>query len=183
MDNCYYSFNAVANPKYKEVISLENKPIGVTESWDDLSSFYKKSFCSIISESEYYSNKKNGYAYKSIAITEKTARALNMYHPFVMIGCRHSLKFLHSIGIETFSDIWDESYDDEIDDAIRLEKIVETIKYINTFDTDKLKNIYLYIKDRLIKNINTFLSFKNKKYNYQYFLDEPFKNLKSLYEN
>ena len=146
-------------------------------------SYYNNSFCSIISESEFYSNNINGYAYNSIAITEKTARALNMYHPFVIIGCRHSLKFLHSIGIETFADIWDESYDDEQDDHLRLKKIVDTINYINTFDTDKLKNIYLYIKDRLIKNRNIFLSFKNKKYNYQYFLDEPFKNLKSLYEN
>ena len=183
LDNAYYSFNAVGNPKYNESISLENKPINVTDSWVDLSNYYTNSFCSIISESEFYSNKINGYAYNSISITEKTARALNMYHPFVMIGCKHSLKFLHSIGIQTFGDIWDESYDNEEDDTIRLQKIVDTINYINTFDTDKLKNIYLYIEERLINNRNIFLSLKNKKYNYQYFLDEPFKHMKSLYEN
>jgi len=179
LNDSFYSFNACGNSKYSESISLENTIIS-DEKWNDLSTYYNKSFCSIITESEYFSNKKNGSCYNSISITEKTARALCNLHPFVIIGCKGSLKFLKSIGIQTFSDFWDESYDDESDDYKRLEKILTTIQYINSLDYNKLNNIYLYMKDRLIHNRNIFIKFKNKKYNYQYFFPNEFKNVNAF---
>ena len=59
-----------------------------------------KSFCSIITESAYFSNKEIGACYNSISITEKTARALCNLHPFIIVSGKGSLKFLKSIGIQ-----------------------------------------------------------------------------------
>jgi hypothetical protein len=101
-------------------------------------------------------------------------------HPFIIVSGKGSLKFLKSIGIQTFSDFWDESYDDEIDDYKRLEKILSTIKYIQSLDYDKLNNIYLYMKDKLINNRDIFIKFKNKKYNNQYFFPKEFKNINAF---
>lgn len=179
LNDSFYSFNACGNPKYSESISLENTIIS-DEKWNDLSDYYKKSFCSIITESAYFSNNQKGACYNSISITEKTARALCNLHPFIIVSGKGSLKFLKSIGIQTFSDFWDESYDDEIDDYKRLEKIMNTIKYIHSLDYDKLNNIYLYMKDRLINNRDIFIKFKNKKYNHQYFFPKEFKNIKAF---
>ena len=167
-------FDKVNSPFYPQ-----NTIIG-DEKWNDLSDYYNKSFCSIITESVYFSNNQNGACYNSISITEKTARVLCNLHPFIIVSGKGSLKFLKSIGIQTFSDFWDESYDDEIDDYKRLEKILSTIKYIQSLDYDKLNNIYLYMKDRLINNRDIFIKFKNKKYNHQYFFPKEFKNINAF---
>lgn len=46
-----------------------------------------------------------------VFITEKTARAIVLRNPFVILGDRSSLLTLQKQGFRTFSSIWDESYD------------------------------------------------------------------------
>jgi len=44
-------------------------------------------------------------------ITEKTFKPIAFQHPFLIVGCAGTLKYLQSLGFETWSNIWDESYD------------------------------------------------------------------------
>jgi hypothetical protein len=51
--------------------------------------------------------------------------------PFVIVGTQGSLRYLRSYGFKTFSDLWDESYDDEPDDHKRIEKIAQVLKMLD----------------------------------------------------
>ena len=45
-------------------------------------------------------------------------------HPFFVVGNPHTLKKIKRLGFKTFSMLWDESYDNELDLNTRIEKII-----------------------------------------------------------
>jgi hypothetical protein len=65
-----------------------------------------------------------------IHLTEKILRAIACSHPFVLAAGPGSLKYLRGYGFQTFGEFWDESYDEEPDTLLRLEKITNTMKQI-----------------------------------------------------
>ncbi len=68
-------------------------------------------------------------------ITEKTFKAIALEMPFVLVAPAGSLEYLREYGFQTFDGIFDESYDTETDDIIRVEKVVQLLK-----DLDGLSN-------------------------------------------
>ena len=62
--------------------------------------------------------------------------------PFIIIGSPQTLKTLKQLGFETFSDFWDESYDEETDPLKRIEKIYKLLEYLNNLSMDEIHNIY-----------------------------------------
>jgi len=69
------------------------------------------------------------------------------------------LKAIRDAGYKTFSDYFDESYDDEADPDKRVEKLITTLKYLHTLDTDKL---LLNMKPVLEHNFQHFFRSKNR---------------------
>ena len=72
--------------------------------WQGCKSIYKQSRLEIIGETHHIIG-------DGIFITEKTFRAMFFGKPFVLYGCRDSMKFLQKMGYETFSSVWPETYD------------------------------------------------------------------------
>ena len=66
-------------------------------------------------------------------LTEKSLRPIAVGQPFILAGTHGSLEYLKSYGFQTFSDVWDESYDQIEDPAERLIQIAELMKYISTW--------------------------------------------------
>jgi hypothetical protein len=64
-------------------------------------------------------------------LTEKTFKPIALGMPFIIVGTQGSLKYLRSYGFRTFGDLWDESYDDEPDDAKRIEKIAKVLELLD----------------------------------------------------
>jgi hypothetical protein len=64
-------------------------------------------------------------------LTEKTFKPIALGMPFIIVGTQGSLRYLRSYGFKTFGDLWDESYDDEPDDAKRIEKIAQVLKLLD----------------------------------------------------
>jgi len=64
-------------------------------------------------------------------LTEKTFKPIAMGMPFIIVGTQGSLRYLRSYGFRTFDHLWDESYDDEPDDARRIEKIAQVLKMLD----------------------------------------------------
>ena len=64
-------------------------------------------------------------------LTEKTFKPIALGMPFVIVGTQGSLRYLRSYGFKTFGDLWDESYDDELDDTKRIEKIAQVLKLLD----------------------------------------------------
>jgi hypothetical protein len=63
-------------------------------------------------------------------LTEKSLRPIACAQPFIVAGTHGSLEYLRSYGFKTFSDIWDESYDQVKDPEERLIRIADLMKQI-----------------------------------------------------
>jgi hypothetical protein len=66
--------------------------------------------------------------------TEKIVKSLITGMPFVLAATPYFLKYLKQLGFYTYSDLWDESYDDELDYTKRIDKIVDLCNNLDTFD-------------------------------------------------
>ena len=62
--------------------------------------------------------------------------------PFIIVGCAGSLSYLRSYGFQTFSTLWDESYDDEINDVKRYEKIATVLKDLDQCSPQEKQRIF-----------------------------------------
>ena len=76
-----------------------------------------------------------------IHLTEKILRPIACAHPFVLAAGPGALTYLRSYGFKTFSDFWDESYDNETDTVLRLEKITVTMQQIQNLSPDDWQKI------------------------------------------
>ena len=70
-------------------------------------------------------------------ITEKTFKAIALEMPFVLVAPAGSLAYLREYGFRTFADVFDESYDAETDDILRLEKVVALLKQLDELTTEE----------------------------------------------
>lgn len=73
-------------------------------TWQGCAAIYKQSRLEIVGETHHIIG-------DGIFITEKTFRAMFFGKPFVLYGCRGSIKFLEKMGYQTFSSVWPETYD------------------------------------------------------------------------
>lgn len=75
-------------------------------------------------------------------LTEKTFKAIAMGMPFVLVAPAGSLSYLREYGFQTFGHIWDESYDLETDDFVRLEKVSQLLADISAMSEAQRVEIY-----------------------------------------
>ena len=75
-------------------------------------------------------------------ITEKTFKAIALEMPFVLVATAGSLEYLRSYGFKTFDGIFDESYDRETDDILRLEKITKLLKDLDVLSARERAEIH-----------------------------------------
>lgn len=73
-----------------------------------------------------------------VHITEKSFKPIVMQQPFVIASCRGTLECLRSYGFETFSSVWDESYDLAEDD-VRCSSIADLLADLNSRDKKELQ--------------------------------------------
>ena len=64
---------------------------------------------------------------KKIHLTEKVFKPIVMCQPFIIYAAPQSLRYMKSYGFQTFSSIWDESYDQESNHDRRREMIHDLI--------------------------------------------------------
>ena len=154
LDNTYYSWNVNNKPlpagfsKFKILNTIktldtpENK-LHVSKMHKISNEFYK-SFVNIISETFFYQGIHDDFHLnkKPTFITEKTDKCFSAGQPFLMFSTPGYLKKLHELGFKTFDKWWDESYDSEENESIRLNMISNIIKDINSWSLEKCEKIY-----------------------------------------
>ena len=95
-------------------------------------------------------------------ITEKTMKPLAYRHPFMIYGQTNTLQHLHSLGFETFENLFDESYDQITNSNLnqpdlKLAKIIDNVKNFVRQPYDKLTldkiehNYHLHFNKHLVK--------------------------------
>jgi len=99
-----------------------------------LNQAYRDCFMAVVVESRY--------AQPTANLSEKFQHAVKYKTPFLLVGPPRSLEYLRSLGYRTFSDWWDEDYDEIEDHAERLAKIYEIISWIESLSMTELFEMY-----------------------------------------
>jgi hypothetical protein len=69
-----------------------------------------------------------------VHLTEKILRPIACAQPFILVSPPASLQYLKDYGFLTYDTVWDESYDNITDPALRLQNIIELMKTIANWD-------------------------------------------------
>lgn len=146
------SNNLLDSNDITHTITLNNSTEGGGKSihWNDLYKLIDSTFLYVICETDYNSHLKLERDY--IHFTEKTLIPLNQYKPFLMLGGPYYLKYLKKLGFKTFDNFWDESYDNEIDNEIRMNKVIDIIKDINNKPIIQIEQLKNKLKPILLHN-------------------------------
>lgn len=91
-------------------------------------------------------------------ITEKTFKPICQQLPFILVSTVGSLEYMRRYGFRTFSDIWDESYDEETDDIRRLEKIAKILIDLDSLNQKELQSLYQAARPAIEHNFKHFYS-------------------------
>jgi hypothetical protein len=92
--------------------------------------WYNDTYFSIVTETLFDNS--------GIFITEKTFKPIAFYHPFVVVGQLGTLAHLKSIGFETYDNLFNESYDNELDHTKRMSKVIDNVQSFNRVPYDLL---------------------------------------------
>jgi len=78
--------------------------------------------------------------------------------PFVIVGTQGSLAYLRSYGFRTFDSIWDESYDDEPNDTLRIERIASLLRSLDELSEAGKQDLFDQCRDVVEHNYQHFYS-------------------------
>lgn len=89
-------------------------------------------------------------------ITEKTFRAIALEMPFVLVAPAGSLAYMREYGFKTFGDVIDESYDEETDDIVRMEKVIKLLKDLDSTTPKEKLDLHRAMLPAVEHNYNHF---------------------------
>jgi len=109
-----------------------------------------KTWFTVVSEASFFDNDQTTF------VSEKTFKAIALRSPFIIFGNRGSLKVLRNLGYKTFSDFWDESYDnlpswERYDAIIKLMHDLDKIEDKMSFFS-RLREVLDYNYYNLLRN-------------------------------
>jgi hypothetical protein len=111
--------------------------------------YYERSFCSVVNET-YIDNDCDPF------FTEKVFKPIAYLHPFLLFSSAGALEYLKDLGFQTFSDYFDESYDNIQNAQIRFEAILKEMIRLSSYNQDQLEKLYQAMKPILRNNFDTF---------------------------
>jgi hypothetical protein len=96
------------------------------------------------------------YFGRRIHITEKTFKAIALEMPFVLVAPAGSLAYMREYGFRTFAGVFDESYDDETNDILRIERVTKLLKDLNDLSLKERQAIHRACLPTVEHNFNYF---------------------------
>lgn len=108
--------------------------------------YYTQSLVSIVTETNFHANE--------VTLTEKSFKPAKEKHPFILVGSKGAMKSLQSLGFRTFSEFWDESYDNISDPKMRMRAIVDVCKHIGSWNNEQILDFKRKVKPILDHNFN-----------------------------
>jgi len=133
---------------------IEKKPIddkaSSTNDYLFHTSYSNKVFFELVNETDVHAH--------TLFITEKIFKAILSKNIFIVFGNPYTLAFLKKLGFKTFGHIFDESYDDEKDTFIRLDRILDIVNNLCSIPMTTCKKIYDDNLELLDYNYNHYLN-------------------------
>lgn len=129
-------------PEHTHTVSTTNS---IKTTNNIIATLHNKSFVSIVNESRFAQPTGN--------YSEKVLHSIYLKHPFILVAPPYTLKYMREKGIKTFSDFWDESYDEESIHSVRMAKILKLIDYIGNKSIEELEQLRLEMEPILKYNL------------------------------
>jgi hypothetical protein len=143
-------------PDFKEVFDTQSFPMCFAGESDAPMHSYQLSLFDECAESLIYLVTETVATGRRLHLTEKTFKPICMRMPFMIVGTQGSLKYLRSYGFKTFGHLWDESYDDEIHDDQRIEKIAFTLRAMDILPPHEKQRLFDMAQEICEYNYNHF---------------------------
>ena len=96
---------------------------------------YSETYFSVVTETNFFTK---GQIDTGRFTSEKTFKPIIYQHPFIVVTVPHFLDKLREIGYKTFSPWINEDYDTELDDSVRMLKIVKEIDRLSKLTPEEL---------------------------------------------
>jgi hypothetical protein len=106
---------------------------------------------------ETYTNKENK------SLTEKVFKPIINFQPFLFVAFPGALQLLKELGFKTFDGFIDESYDNEMDESVRINMINDEINRLCKLSKEEIHNWYWSMEEILIHNHKTLLNYNQTK--------------------
>jgi hypothetical protein len=177
LDNSYWSYNAIdigekpewnpirLMPFFPEVANgLDQFLKGAPYTCDSLSTddhnnhtklvkhLYNDSYFHLVLETHFDAEQS-----QHTFLSEKTFKPIRHGQPFVIVGTPGSLATLKSLGYRCFEHVLDNSYDDEIDNHLRVKKLFGLFTQIKD---QNLRDLFYQCYDDVVHNQQVFISSK-----------------------
>ena len=102
--------------------------------------------------------------HNEIFITEKTTRPMLYLHPQILYSSTGTLEYLKNWGFKTFSNYWNEDYDNEPNANKKLQMIMDVVTELNNKSLEELHEMYWDMMPILKHNQNILINTGIKKY-------------------
>jgi hypothetical protein len=143
-------------PDIKQVLDSADLPWLFTgEDTQEMTSCWLGNFTEVMDSLIYVPTETVYFGHRT-HLTEKTFKAIALGMPFVLVAAAGSLEYLREYGFRTFDLIWDESYDDETDDFLRLEKVMTLLSSISAMTPGELAQLHRHCLPVVQHNWNHF---------------------------
>ena len=105
---------------------------------------YQHSWFTVVTETEMRT--------RPSRITEKVVKPLVNFHPVIVLGNPAALQMIRSYGFVTFPELFDESYDDDVDPRRRFERVYAEIMRLCRLGEEEWRRLAERVADKLIFN-------------------------------
>lgn len=106
---------------------------------------YNNCFVGVVNETRF--------AQPTANISEKLLHCVASRTPFIIVGPPYTLQYIKELGFKTFSDFWNEDYDNEENHTLRLKKLFNVFDYIGSLSVNEMKMLYNQMTEILEHNI------------------------------
>lgn len=110
--------------------------------------YIHRALWNVVTETVYYDEK--------LHLTEKVFKPIVTKRPFILVAAPGNLAYLKSYGFKTFDRWIDESYDNETDNDIRIQKISDQLERLCNMPWEDLMTMYKEMQEILDFNYDHF---------------------------
>jgi len=170
IDDLFNKTAEINNKKFYTSITnfISNLPMNLTNEHNDNGGFinfdqawnihvlYREIFIDIVAETFH-----SGHTFYP---TEKTARPIACYTPFIVFGPKNYLQNLKKIGFRTFNNFWSEQYDTHtgVSRIIEINKLIDNIANMSIKD---IKQMYKDMQPILKHNVEVYKNLNLRTWN------------------
>lgn len=133
---------------------LQSTPLEPYKNFEDTYGRYDDYAIGLSQQAFLYVVSETTFNYPTYQISEKSIKPIVSKRPFLLVSGAGSLKMLKSAGFKTFSQWWDESYDDIVDPTERMKAVVKIIELIASKSISELKLMYTEMQEVIDYNFN-----------------------------